>query len=210
MSTQDTRIIKRLNNNEGFYPTINTGSTVPTSDWIETDLMVGEFCTNTVDNQLFLRTNSGIKEIPLIDGERWVPYDFEWVIKNTLTLAEMQANYLPYSSGFTLESKFFARHGRNIEILDIKAICAQTNLNQNSPIEIIIYNVADFIGICKIVIPPNEFIGNITEIYTGDFSLTNATLMALYYALYFPPNVDTNADSERTGIKLQFKCRVKI
>jgi hypothetical protein len=58
-----SRLLIKRSDNFGTIPTIPTGSTLST--FTDTDIFVGEFFLNTADDKLWVRTDSGITELPL-------------------------------------------------------------------------------------------------------------------------------------------------
>ena len=58
-----SRLLIKRSDNFGTIPTIPTGSTLST--FTDTDIFVGEFFLNTADDKLWVRTDSGIAELPL-------------------------------------------------------------------------------------------------------------------------------------------------
>ena len=63
--TEYSRLIIKRTNTTGSVPTIPPTSAITLSQFTITDIMVGEYFLNTVDDKLWVRTENGISEIPL-------------------------------------------------------------------------------------------------------------------------------------------------
>ena len=59
-----SRLLMKRTNNVGVVPTTPTGSTLST--FTDTDTFVGEFYLNTVDDRLWIRTDTSQVEITLL------------------------------------------------------------------------------------------------------------------------------------------------
>jgi hypothetical protein len=63
--TEYSRLVIKRTNTTGSVPTIPPTSAVTLSQFTITDIMVGEYFLNSVDDKLWIRTENGISELPL-------------------------------------------------------------------------------------------------------------------------------------------------
>jgi len=64
INTEYSRLLFKRSTVAGVVPTVPTGTTIDNT-WLTTDIMVGEIFMNTADDRLWIRGDSGVKEIAI-------------------------------------------------------------------------------------------------------------------------------------------------
>jgi len=99
MPTQDSRIRIKRSTVAGVTPTIPASNNHLDGSWVSTDLYIGEFMTNVVDNKVWFRASGGIVQIPttlsglyaLLTGDNSFVGD-QTITGNILTIGTLTAS----------------------------------------------------------------------------------------------------------------------
>lgn len=101
MATQDSRIRIKRSTTTGQVPTVAPSTDHTDGTWDALDIYVGELFANVADNRLWVRTNTGIRELCLSDPAD--PCYCVHVKKLTLTNAQvLTLNGTPIQFGITV------------------------------------------------------------------------------------------------------------